>query len=100
MGFTSVKKVLATFDFRKDRFIAFEFQKYGYDLAKELEDMEHKALYILLAKELPRSVLEEARRFVKEAYNVRSRPRLFMWRLKKVLQERGLKMPQVRRKGR
>ena len=96
--FTSVGKILQDFDYNRDRFIAYEFQKYGYDLARELGDLEHKALYIMFAKRLPRKILEEARRFVKEAYNVKSRPRLFMWKLKEMLREQGLKMPRVRKK--
>lgn len=89
----SVKQILAKFDPLKDRYISREFQKYGYDLAEELGDLEHKALYIKLAKTVPRFLLEEARNFVKDAGRVKSRPRLFMWKLKELRNERteGLK---------
>ncbi len=64
-----------------DKFISREFQKYGYDLAVELNDLKHKSLYIKLAKVTPRGLLEAARSFVKDAPNVRSKGKLFMWKL-------------------
>lgn len=79
--FFTVADILENFDPLQDKYISREFQKYGYDLAKELGDLEHKSLYIKLAKEVPRALLEEARNFVRDAYNVKSKPRLFMWKL-------------------
>lgn len=64
-----------------DKYVSREFQKYAYDLAEELGDMEHKSLYMKLAKETPRILLERARSFVKDAQNARSKGRLFMWKL-------------------
>jgi hypothetical protein len=97
-GFRSIKSILDNFDLEEDRFISREFQKYGYELAQEFGDLSHKSLYILLAKKVPRKFLEEAKNFVKDAYKVKSKPRLFMWKLKELLAEKGLKMPTVRRK--
>lgn len=97
-GFTLVKTVLEDFNFDEDKFISREFQKYGYDLAEELGDMGHKSLYIMLAQKVPRKYLEEAKSFIKDAYNVRSKARLFMWKLKELLKEKGLKMPGVKKK--
>lgn len=77
----SVKQILNKFNPCQDKYISREFQKYGYDLAAELGDLEHKALYIKLAKETPRALLEEARNFVKDA-RAKSKPKLFMWKLK------------------
>ena len=65
----------------KDKYLSREFQKYAYDLAVELDDLKHKSLYMKLAKEIPRGLLETARSFVKDAQNVKSEPRLFMWKL-------------------
>ncbi len=65
----------------EDKYVSQEFQQYGYDLAVELNDMSHKALYIKLAKTNPRESLETARRFVKDAVNAKSKGRLFMWKL-------------------
>jgi len=82
LGFQPVGEILKKFDPLKAKYISREFQDYGYRLAKELNDLEHKALYIKLAKELPRRLLEEARNFVKDASNVKNPARLFMWKLK------------------
>ena len=80
-GFSSLGDVLKKFDVQKDKYITHEFQKYGYELAKELGDLKNKSLYIKLAKGTPRRLIETARNFVKDATNVKSRPRLFMWKL-------------------
>lgn len=64
-----------------DKYVSREFQKYAYDLAEELGDMAHKSLYMKLAKETPRGLMESARSFVKDATNARSKGRLFMWKL-------------------
>ena len=77
-----------------DKYISREFQKYAYDLAEELGDLAHKSLYMKLAKETPRGILqarprgllESARSFVKDAQNARSKGRLFMWKLKQLKQ--------------
>lgn len=82
--FTKVGDILEKFKKDEDKYISYEFQKYGYDLAEELGDLKHKSLYIKLAKETPRNLLEAARNFVKDAYQVRSKPRLFMWKLKEL----------------
>jgi len=86
-GFQSIKKILSSFDPTKDKYISREFQDYGYRLAEELNDLEHKALYIKLAKETPRFLLEKARNFVKDAYQVKNPARLFMWKLKELKKE-------------
>lgn len=64
-----------------DKYVSREFQKYAYDLAEELGDMAHKSLYMKLAKDIPRGLMESARSFVKDAQNARSKGRLFMWKL-------------------
>ncbi len=64
-----------------DKYVSREFQKYAYDLAEELGDLAHKSLYMKLAKETPRGLMESARSFVKDAQNARSKGRLFMWKL-------------------
>lgn len=65
----------------EDKYISQEFQKYGYELAKELGDLKYKSLYIKLAKTTPRAWLEEAKNFVKDAHNVKNRGKLFLWKL-------------------
>jgi len=90
-GFTKLGDIIAKFDKEKDKYISREFQKYGYDLAEELGDLKHKALYIKLAKDEKRSLLEIARNFVKDAYCVKSRARLFMWKLSELKKRKKLK---------
>jgi len=67
-----------------DKYVSREFQKYAYELAKELGDVAHKSLYMKLAKTTPRGLMESARSFVKDAQNARSRGKLFMWKLKQL----------------
>jgi hypothetical protein len=69
----------------KGGYITQEFQDYGYRLAMELNDPEHKSLYIKLAKTTDRSLLEQALTFVSDA-QARSKARLFMWKLKELKQ--------------
>lgn len=81
-SFNKVGDVLKKFELDdRDKYISREFQKYGYDLAAELGDLKRTSYYIKLAKENPRGLMETARSFVKDAYNVKSKPRLFVWKL-------------------
>lgn len=67
-----------------DKYISREFQKYAYELAVELEDLPHKSLYMRLAKNTARGLMESARSFVKDAVNAKSKGRLYMWKLKQL----------------
>lgn len=78
-----VGEILLRFNPLEDKYISREFQAYGYHLAEELNDMKHKSLYIKLAKDLPRAVLEKALSYVKDA-KVRKKGALFMWKLKEL----------------
>lgn len=87
LGFTSLSGVVDTYQPPEpNKYISQEFQDYGYSLAVELNDEKHKSLYIKLAKEVPRGLLEQARSFVKDA-QARSKARLFMWKLKQLRQK-------------
>lgn len=86
--FSKISDLLKNINLEEDKFISREFQKYGYDLAEELNDLKHKSLYIKLAKETPRGLLETARNFVKDAQNVKSKGRLFMWKLSELKKEK------------
>jgi hypothetical protein len=83
-SFSSVKDLLLEYDLDKKKYITQEFQDYGYRLAIELGDEKNKSLYIKLAKEEDRKLLEQARTFIKDASKVRSKARLFMWALGKL----------------
>lgn len=89
-SFNKIGNILSGFDLTQDKYISKEFQKYGYELSRELGDMKRKALYIKLAKEHPRAHLESARNFVKDAYNVKSKPKLFMWKLQQIKAQENL----------
>lgn len=82
----SLGDILKKFNPIKDKYISTEFQKYGYDLALEFGDLEHKSLYIKMAKEVPRPILEKAKFFVKDA-KARNRARLFMWKVRELKKE-------------
>jgi hypothetical protein len=86
-----ISDILKKFDTDEDKYISFEFQKYGYELAKQLGDLKNKSLYIKLAKVTPRGLLESAKNFVKDANNVKSAPRLFMWKLAQLKKEAKIK---------
>lgn len=79
-----ISNILDKYKIDEDKYISREFQQYGYELATELGDLSHKALYIKLAKTHPRGLLESARSFVKDAQNAKSKGRLFMWKLKQL----------------
>ena len=79
----SIKTVLKKFNPLEDKYISREFQAYGIYLCEKLADDKHKALYIRLAKQHNRAVLEEALRFVVDS-NARNKAALFMWKLKEM----------------
>ncbi len=83
-GLQSLGQILKNYNLVEKKYISKEFQDYGYRLAMELQDEKHKALYIKMAKELPRHILEQARTFIKDASNVRSKGRLFMWKVREL----------------
>jgi len=71
----------------KGGYITQEFQDYGYRLAVELGDLKHKSLYIKMAKNTERSILERALSFISDS-NARSKARLFMWKVKQLKDEK------------
>lgn len=68
-----------------NKHIAHEFQSFGCYLAETLADKPHTALYIKLAKQLPRAVLERALRFVIDS-TADNKAKLFMWKLEQIKQ--------------
>ena len=66
-----------------DKYLSREFQRFGIHLAESLGDSGHKSLYIKLAKDYPRTILDEALSFVVDS-SARSKPKLFMWKLKQL----------------
>ena len=72
----------------KGGYITREFQDFGYRLSIELDDSKHRALYIKMAKEEDRALLERALSFVSDARNVKSKAGLFMWKFKQLKKEK------------
>lgn len=70
----------------KGGYITQEFQDFGYRLAVELNDLAHKSLYIKMAKQEERWLLEKALSFVADS-NARSKARLFMWKIRELKKE-------------
>ncbi len=79
----TISDILAKFNPLEDKYISREFQAYGMYLTETLGDPKHKALYMRLAKTVPRAILEKALSFVKDA-RANSKPRLFMWKMKQL----------------
>lgn len=78
---------------RRKKYIKNEFQAYGLMLAEELNDWEHKSLYIRLAKNTDKELLDKALYFIKDQNRntVNSKGRLFMWKLKQLKIELEIK---------
>lgn len=80
-----LSRVIAEVKFKdRPKNIAHEFQVYGVYLAESLSDTKHYSLYIKLAKEVDRKILEEALNYTKGYYNAKNRAKVFMWRLKQL----------------
>ncbi len=90
-GFSKLGSLLTDRFSDRDKYVSQEFQKYGYDLAESLGDMQHKSLYIKLAKTTPRGLLEAAKSFVMDANNAKSKGRLYMWKLQQLKKEAKLR---------
>lgn len=67
----------------KGGYITQEYQDFGMRLAHLLDDLPHKSLYIKMAKNVKRQVLESALSFVADA-QAKNKARLFMWKVKKI----------------
>lgn len=81
----SIKTVLAEAQkIARPKNLSTEFQVYGVYLAESLDDTKHYSLYIKMAKEMPRSILEEALGYTKGYYSAKNKARVFMWKLKEL----------------
>ena len=79
----TIQDILLRFDPLEDKYVSHEYQSFGVHLAQKLGDERRKALYIKLAKTLPRPVLEAAYRFVIDSH-AKNMGALFMWKLKEM----------------
>lgn len=82
---SAIADLITKYEFVKPKnFVSKEFQDYGYRLASDLGDLKRKSLYIKLARDVPRGLLEQARSYVIDAENAKNKARLFMWKLKQL----------------
>ncbi len=90
-----VSNILDNFNPVADKYISREFQSFGIYMSEELHDYKHKALYIKLAKETNRALLERALSYCKDAKTTTpNKGALFMWKLKQLKDEQnGIKPP-------
>lgn len=63
-----------------------EFQAYAYKLANDLNDLEHLQIYLKLAKNVERPLMEQAYSFVADA-STPEKGKLFLWKLKKIREQ-------------
>jgi len=82
-----IADILKHKDLKGDHRNKYEFQAYGNRLAEELGDPQHRSLYIKLAKNEERNLLERARGFVLNSENAATKGRLFMWKLSELKKE-------------
>lgn len=80
----SIGDILKDRERNRGKYITREWQDFGMRLAHGLGDLKNKSLYMKLAKTVERRILEDAAAFVKDAGNVRSKVRLFMWKMKEL----------------
>ncbi|MFH1561297.1 MAG: hypothetical protein ABID04_01820 [Patescibacteria group bacterium] len=82
---TGLIELLEKLDKRK-KHVGQEFQAYGLQLAEEMGEWSKRSMYIKLAKQIPREILEKARLFVKDQLpgTIDNKGKLFMWKLKEL----------------
>lgn len=76
----------------RHKYVTKEFQDYGYRLAVKLGDTKNASMYIKLAKMRERALLEQALSFTIDYPNAKSKPRLFLWKLKELQVERDIQL--------
>ena len=86
----SIGDIIKSKDLKGDSRNKHEFQAYGNRLAKELRDSKNRTLYIKLAKNEDRNLLERAREFVVGQENLTTPGRLFMWKLTQLKKDQKL----------
>lgn len=83
-----VKKIGSLIDkvveVKRPKNLSTDFQVYGVYLCEALGDSKNYPLYIKLAKLYDRALLEMALNFCKDYPAAKSKPRLFMWKLKQL----------------
>jgi len=73
---------------KRKKYVKQEYQAYGLELAHEMGEWDKRSMYIRLAKNTDRNLLEKAKFFVKDQRHVTTRGKLFMWKLKELKNEK------------
>ena len=81
-----ISQILINFNPTQDKYISRDFQSFGIWLAEEMEDYKNKGMWIKLAKNNHRAVLEKCLSFVKDA-NADNKIALFLWKMKQLKNE-------------
>jgi len=84
----NIADIISKKELKKDVRNTYEFQAYGNRLAHELDDEKRRSLYIKMAKNEDRDLLEQAREFVVGQDYVTTKGRLFMWRFSQLKKEK------------
>ena len=77
---------------KRQKYVKMEYQAYGLELAKELDDWKNRSLYIRLSKNMDRKILEQARYFVKDQNpnTIKTPYKLFMWKLRQIKESKTI----------
>ncbi len=87
----TAKSLAEIFKLKKDttKYVNHEFQVYGHWLALQVDAPKNQiSLFIKLAKEEDRVLLEKALEFTKSVYKPKNKVSLFLWKLKQLREER------------
>ncbi len=94
-----IKSLLKNYDTKdKFKYVTREFQDYGYRIAAALKDLEHKSLYIKLAKTTDRNMMEECFAFAKHYTSAKNKGKVFMWKLKEMRAEQKERQKELAKK--
>jgi hypothetical protein len=93
-----IGNILKKFDPVKDKYISRDFQAYGIWLAEEFNDYKNRGMWIKLAKNNHRAILEKAYSFVIDS-NADNKIALFLWKLKQIksTNDKGLRIKDERK---
>ena len=90
MPLKSSKELLATYNIldpeSRKKHASHEFQAFAYKLAHDLNDLQNLKIYMRLAKNVERSLMERAYSYALDA-NTENKGRKFMWKLKELRRE-------------
>jgi len=86
----SINQISLSLNIKKDNRNKHEFQAYGNRLAEELSDTTKRSLYIKLAKNTDRNILESARLFA-HGNPGNSKAKSFMWKLNELKNDQKTK---------